>query len=311
MFTPARKRFRSLASFAGLWPVAACVLLGANAAIPAKAQAATRALWVWNTSAILSTAKTQSSFFSYLAAPHGKSADAVTKLYFAGGTSASFTSSTWKSQMTSFLQVAHNKGIKVFFLCGDPSWATSSGESAGLSYVSSVLSFNSAATAASGRFDGFQFDVEPYAESGWPSTALENGLTDLLYKAYHSIAASSAPIPLSETIPFWYDSATYNYLDHSVMDLTDEVAIMDYTNTASNLVSYPAAEIAYADQTNKTFLIGVETNQESGAAQTTFYGSTDTAVENVLASDLSTFTADSSFGGYCIDDYTGWSAMAT
>jgi len=268
-----------------------------------------RALWVWNGSTIIASSTKETAFFTFAAAPYSKTADAVGKLYFDGGTVSQFSNSTWVTQMSSFIATAHSKGLSVFFLCGDPTWAESSGESTGLSYVTAVINFNAAHPST--QFSGFQFDVEPYALTGWPSTTLENGLLNLLWQAYNMKAASDPTLALSETIPFWYDSATYNYLDQGVMNLTDEVAVMDYTNTAANLISYPAAEIAYASANGKYVWIGVETNHEAGAPQSSFYGLGDTDMESAFSTDYSTFAAQPCFGGYCMDDYTGWAALGS
>jgi len=289
-------------------PIICCLTLALCATLaPASNAAPVRALWVWNGSSIITSSSQETTFFNFIAAPYGKSANAVGKLYFDSGTIAQFSNSTWVSEMSSFITTAHSKGVSVYFLCGDPTWAESSGESTGLSYMTAVINFNAAHTSS--QFNGFQYDVEPYALSTWPSTTLENGLENLLWQAYNLKAASDPALALSETIPFWYDSAAYNYLDQGVMNLTDEVAIMDYTNSAANIISYPAAEINYASANGKYCWVGVETNQESGSPQTTFYSLGDTDMESVLSTDYSTFLTQSCFGGYCIDSYTGWSAL--
>lgn len=268
--------------------------------------AATRAMWVWNGSSIVASSSQKTTLFNFIASPYGKPANAVTKLYFAGGLVSQFSDSTWLANMRSFNQTAHSKGIKVFYLCGDSSWATSAHENDGLAYVSAFLNFNTGSTATA-KFDGFQFDVEPYTLPGWPSTALENGLLDLLWKARNLITASGQAMPLSACIPFWLDQAQFNYLDRGVIDLTDEVAIMDYTNNASLLLSYPAAEMSYASAHNKYVWIGVET--ANAGSTISFYGLGDTYMENVLSGDLSAFAARPSFGGYAIHDYTAWAAL--
>src|SRR3569833_797980 len=213
------------------------------------AAAATRAMWVWNGSTIITSASQQTSLFNFAAAPYGKTANKVGKLYFFGGLVSQFSNSTWVSQMRSFNSAAHAKVIGVFYLCGDASWATSAHENDGLAYGNAFLSFN-AGSAAGAKFDGFQFDVEPYTLPGWPSTSLENGLLDFLWRARNVITASGQRLPLSAAIPFWLDQAQFNYLDQGVIDLTDEVAIMDYTNNEKILVNFPAAEMAYASALN-------------------------------------------------------------
>lgn len=284
---------------------ALCFFVLALLIAPQSPSHAGRAMWVWNGSTIITSSSQKAALFSFAASPHGTSANAVTKLYFAGGTISQFSNATWVSQMESFLSTAHSNGLTVFFLSGDPSWATSSGESTGLSYVSAVLNFNTNAASTS-RFDGFQFDVEPYLEPGWPSTSLEQGLLNLLWQSYNTISASGQRVALSETIPFWYDSSQYGYLDQGVMDLTDEVAIMDYTNNAANLASYPTAEMNYASQTGKTVWIGVETTQQSSAPQTSFYGYGNADMESAFAAALPTLQSQACFAGYAIHDYTGY-----
>jgi len=274
--------------------------------VSAPSHAAVRALWVWNGSTIVSNSSQQTTFFNFIAAPYGKTANKVGKLYFAGGLLSQFSNSTWISQMRSFLSTAHAKGLTVFFLCGDASWATPAHEADGLSYMSAVLNFNSSSGSGM-KFDGFQYDVEPYTLPGWPSTALENGLLDLLWRARGLITSSGQRMALSEAIPFWLDQAQFNYLDQGVIDLTDEVAIMDYTNNASLLTSYPQAEMTYASAHNKSVWVGIETT--NAGSTISFYGHGDNQMESALSSDFATFASRPCFAGYAIHDYVGWSAM--
>lgn len=282
-----------------------CALLMAFG-LEGSTRAATRAMWVWNGSSIVASASQEASLFNFMAAPYGKTADNVTKVYFAGGLVSQFGNSTWLSQMRSFIAASHVKGVKVFFLCGDPSWATSQYENDGLAYVSAFLAFNQASAAGS-SFDGFQFDVEPYTLPGWPSSTLENGLLNLLWRARGLITASGQAIPLSSTIPFWLDQSQFAYLDQGVIDLTDEVAIMDYTSNPSLLTSYPQAEMTYASAHNKPVWIGVETNNEGSTIS--FYGEGDNVMEAALTEDLAAFEARPCFAGYAVNDYVGWSVL--
>jgi len=285
------------------------VLALAAALAPASKADTTRAVYIWNGKSMIASSTQTSAFFSFAAAPHGNSAKAVTQVYIASGLLSDFSDSTWVSEMTSFITTAHSHGIMVYYVCGDPTWAESSGESTGLSYASAVMSFNSAHSTTT--FDGFQYDVEPYLLPGWPSTTLENGLLNLLWQAYNLKTSNDPNLAMSSTIPFWYDSSTYSYLDQSVMDLTDEVVVMDYTNSASNLWSYASSEIEYASTNGKAAWIAVDTNDEGSASSTTFYGLGYTDMESVLGSDYSTFDNYEGFAGYCIQDYTGWTPMGS
>jgi hypothetical protein len=263
-----------------------------------------RGLWVWNAASILGNSSAESALFTFCDAPKGNSRKSVSTVFCAFSLSQ-LTGST--SAVRSFISTAHAHDICVYFVCGDPAWATSAGESTALTWLNGVLSFNQGGTATT-NFDGFQYDVEPYLNAGWPSTSLINGMITLLQDSQDAIDCSGVDISYCATIPFWYDDPTYSYLDRSIIDLTDEVAIMDYVSTAANLENYPAAEVSYANSAGKYCWIGVETNPGYGSSS--FYDSGNAAMENVFSADKSYYQSQSSFEGWAIQDYTGYVNLA-
>jgi len=246
---------------------------------PQASNAATgRALWVWSTRAIRQDAGVQSDFFRFLAAPKGVEGHAVTTVFFDGMDMADFENSAKVSQLRQFLAAAHAHHLTVDFLTGDPSWATPEKQSIGTDLLSAVLAFNSSSPAGA-RYDGFQYDVEPYSLPGWPSAELENGLLALLDKSNALIKESGHKVTLALAIPRWFGNPNLDHLDRKVIDRTDEVDVMDYVTNAASLVNDPADILQYASKTHKAVWIGVETGPLPATPRTTFFGDGNAGME--------------------------------
>lgn len=150
-----------------------------------------------------------------------------------------------------------------------------------------VLDYNRA-VPENARFDGVNVDIEPYLLPEWkePGTTLPTIWLDLLAKFVHLRDESGQRLLVGPAIPFWFDSSdcctaitwhgkTAPLSDH-VQDLTDYVALMDYTETATGIIARAEHEIAYAASIGKpqSVVIGVESKDLSGTSDpetVTFY----------------------------------------
>ncbi|MGW7680476.1 hypothetical protein ACWGID_07030 [Kribbella sp. NPDC054772] len=178
-----------------------------------------------------------------------------------------------------------------------------------------VLDYN-LAVGADARFDGVNVDIEPYLLPQWkePGTTLPAQWLDLLASFMQLRDASGQQLLVGPAIPFWFDSSdcctaitwrgkTAPLSDH-VQDLTDYVALMDYTETASGIISRASHEIAYGKP--QSVVIGVESKDLSGTGDpesVTFYEEGRTYMEAELDKVYAAEAGQSSFAGIAMHHY--------
>ena len=251
-------------------------------------QTKSRSMWVWgSTTGIIEYSTQRQNFYDFCSNPPGmNSPNAVPG--FPRNINRVFMSahryvvgdSSQRAKLHSFLKDAHSHNLIVEYLDGNKTWATTN-ISAGESYIDSYFKFNSEVSDPSERFDGVQYDVEPYLNSGWgdPSTRQQiwDGFIELLTYCQTKIDSLNDGSYFGVAIPRWYDSQTGwpnnksgIYYMHQLLDLVDYVAIMDYVDTSSRIIKDAGAEVLYADQIGKRVVIGVET-QSVTPSTSTFY----------------------------------------
>jgi hypothetical protein len=178
----------------------------------------------------------------------------------------------------------------------------------GVSYLKTILAFNSH-SPPNARYDGFQYDVEPYTLPGWPSAALENGTVALFDASDAAIRASGQHLTLSAAIPRWFGQPQFGFLDRKIIDRTDEVIVMDYVTTPQQLINDPSDILHYANEKHKGVWIGVETGDLPDTPKSTFHQLGNGAMEEELKTDMPLFQAQPSFRGYAIHHYGSYAAL--
>lgn len=271
-----------------------------------------RALWIWVMSSVYGNSSEQGSMLSFMAAPKGISANAIKTAFCSGATLANLSDPTVGPEIEAFNTAAHAQGVTVYLLCGDPSWAESQYEQDGLDWVSAALTFNNNCTSTSQKFDGLQYDVEPASDSGWPDATLEAGFLQLFKDSRSLITESGQNFKLSSTIQMvmatTLDSATGEDVDQDVLSQADNVAVMSYRTTVTNLETGADPTVNHAGAVGKKCWAGVETNDVTPAS-ITFYSLGNADMESVFSGALSHFEGESGYNGYCIEDYTGYVAL--
>lgn len=272
-----------------------------------------RALWVWGESRDLlrgasgaggrdGETNAQRTFFAFLAAPHGRPDRAITTLYL-GGIPLSALAPAAAGPVRGFLTVAHRHGLSVDFLCGDPGWARERQHDNALAYLRAVLAYNRSAPAG-GRFNGFQYDVEPYLLKEWPAPILRRDFLRLLDRARAEIeaaATTSGPkLVFGAAIPAWFDQEPFGFLDRAVLDRVDYLALMDYVHAADPLIARAENEIAYAGKVGKRVVIGVETQRLTTEPTATFFAEGDAAMERALSAAARRYQSARGFGGFAV-----------
>ncbi len=283
-------------------------------------QSKARSMWVWSsTSSIIEYPSTRETFFNFCANPPGmnninaiKNYPGPITLLFMSAHGYVVGDSIHRAKLHSFLKDAHSRGFKVEYLDGDKTWATTN-MSSGELYIDYLVKFNSEAADSTEKFDGVQYDVEPYLNSGWsdPSTREDiwNGFIELLTYCQTKIDSLNDGTYFGVAVPRWYDSTT-GWLNNKsgifymrqLMDLIDYTAIMDYVDKADRIIKDAGAEILYADQIGKRAIIGVET-QTVEPPTSTFYEEGWGNMESSLYDVDQYFKDHSGYDGIAIHHY--------
>jgi hypothetical protein len=234
-----------------------------------------RALWVWDTAAIIGSPTEQRALADFARRTR------VTRLFLQlpdaeaqRGPSGEILldESKWKP----FLALLSGSGLAAHALVGSPSDAFPDQHKRVLATVQHVAAYNSAA-APGERFAGIHFDIEPYLLPGFRGArrqSIVTGYLDLL--AETARRASIAGLEFGVDIPFWYDSpddltgeltlveyrGVRRFASEHVIDLVDSVAVMTYRTSAygaDSIVALADGELRYARAKGKRVWIGFET----------------------------------------------------
>jgi hypothetical protein len=295
---------RSATLFALLAAVAAFVTGAAVAAAPAQVTPP-RALWVWNTSDLRHDPEAANTFFRFLAAPHDRTDRAITTLYFDGMSPSDFAQTETAQELRKFLVAAHQRRLRVEFLCGDPAWAKAENHAEALSNLKAVLDFNKNGKPDE-RFDGFQYDVEPYILKEWPSETLTRDFLALLDKARDEIKASKSKLIIGAAIPRFFHNELTGHLDRKVLDRVDYIALMDYVDSSERLITDAAPEIEYAGKIGKKVWIGVETQELKDEPRATFYALGNDTMEKAFTAAAEHYKKAPGFGGFAIHHWASY-----
>lgn len=287
--------------------------------IPAiHSQSKDRAMWVWSTSNIIEYSSSRTDFYNFCANPPGTNDPNAVK-GFPRAISVIFMDthgyvtgdSTQRAKLHFFLKDAHSRNFKVHYLDGDKTWATTN-ISSGELILDDVLKFNTEVTDPTQRFDGIQYDVEPYLNSGWsdPATQIQiwNGFIQLLTYCQTKVDSVNDGTVFGVAIPRWYDNTPGITYLHQLQNLVDYVAIMDYVDTSTKIISDGGAEVFYADQIGKKAYIGVET-QSVSPGTSTFYEEGWGNMEGQLFVVDQYFNNHSGYAGLAIHHYDSYKAL--
>lgn len=270
-------------------------------------------MWVWNYEDILeNTNGAMDSLFAFCKMPPG-SDDPNAVPGFPGEINILFFNclgyvqpfnASKREKLRAFIKKAHQYNLQVHFLSGFSAWALP-GNPAGYTIMDSVLSFI-AASSEEERFDGIQYDVEPYTLPDWYSQELWDSFVELLNYCKNAADASGLNIPFGCAVPFWYDSTPGLDGMKEVIDATDYIAVMDYSDQMANIYSYALSEIQYAAEKNKSVYIGVEVQHGNLEDGITFYQEGWGNLEGALYFVHRNFRDSSSLKGMVIHYYQAY-----
>jgi hypothetical protein len=308
-------RARSAGRFAKRHRKTLPLLFAMTASVPVASQAQSgRGMWLWNgDSAIQNIGSSRTNLFDFTAAPHGTASvtpftgpvHAINTIYLYAHKYVNGTA-TQQAQLRSFLADAHAKGLKVEFLDGATDWATT-GKTYGENYLKYALAFNAAGTTAQ-RFDGIQFDVEPYLNAGWFTQSIWDSFIGLLNDCETLVKSSGQGIPFGVCIPRWYDVTPGPSYLLQVQQITDYVAVMDYVDKVSSLVADAKTEVTNAQQLGKKAVLGVETMVITPTTSTfneEGYGNMEIALDSLALA----YQTNSGSNGTAVHYYDTYAAM--
>jgi hypothetical protein len=270
-----------------------------------QAQPVDRALWMWHGQPVITDKAARSSFFNFIKAPKGDP-DHRISVIFLGEVDPSDPAAS--SPIGDLLEQCHSLGVRVDFLCGEATFAEPDHNADGVRFVAQVLAYNASAPAKR-RFDGFQFDVEPYALSGWPSPALHSGFLRLYEQSKELIKQAGSSMLLGAAIPRWFDAPELGGLYKEIIDRTDYVAVMDYVSTSKDFVKDPAKTVEYANRAGKQAWLGAEATRLPTEPMATFFEKGNAAMEAAFAAAQQAYGVNRGFAGVAVEYYETYRAL--
>jgi hypothetical protein len=237
------------------------------------ALATDQSLWVWSMSEDIVMEKSghdRADFFSFLAAPHGKTHLAIRTVFMS---IPKTLIEQHADRVGEFIGEAHSRGIEVHYLTGDPLWALTDINPAtgqpfnqpGTDELQAVLNYNNHCQPYQ-RFDGFQQDVEPYLLTADRGSPYEWGHATHLPVIWSQYLASLSlwqgmvvtnnanqadHLVLGAAIPSWWNPSPRIYNHQAVQRIVDYIAVMDYETRLPGAVNNVSSELAFAEDPNQ------------------------------------------------------------
>lgn len=255
-------------------------------AVPAGASS-DRAMWVWDgpVEGVSDFASAHGVTDVYVSAPPGFSVD---------------------TRYASFIDDARTRGLRVWAVAGDASWALNRDDWVG--WTDEVVGF--------GLFDGIVADVEPYLLSDWSNTRKRSRLISSYLKNLTAARQAAGSTEMLVAVPFWWDLPEYQTKGRTLVELTmaatDGVVVMAYRDHADGvdgIIDLAGFEVALGSQMSKRVVVGVETGPAS-LDKVTFWEEGADAMAAELTKVEAAFGGDTGYGGVAIHHYGSYSRMA-
>ncbi len=213
-----------------------------------------------------------------------------------------------------FIKKAWQSQINVHVLEGAPEWAGVDGPTLWKNFYEWVNSYQENA-GESEQFKGIHLDIEPYLKKQYKTDKdlvlerYQDALTDALTQS------ESLNLPLSVSIPFWFDEVSYNTkygrggMAEWIISRIRHIAIMSYRDKASGrngMINLALKEIELAERYGATIIIGAETQRTDEGSLISFYEEGHRHMYAELEKVYNYYEANSSFGGFAIHHLNSW-----
>ncbi|MBI1953370.1 MAG: hypothetical protein HYS41_04520 [Candidatus Omnitrophica bacterium] len=219
----------------------------------------------------------------------------------------------YQAKLAQFLAQAHEAGVHVEALQGNPLWALKEYHPRVLEWVSGFLAFNRARPAQE-RIDGVSLDIEPYLTADWETgdrAKLQAEFVELmvdLRKLINSEQGAEGSFQMGLAIPVFYDREPE--FEASLLKQVDYAALMDYYDSAVDIVKNARFHLETAKRLGKKVVIGVETQDlvqmSQGKRRNTFHEEGWEEMERQLAQVVEAFQGEPSFGGLAVHAYDSY-----
>lgn len=237
----------------------------------------------------------------------------------------------FESSLKEFLFKASQYEIKVQALGGNKEWARTENHKMPLQLLDFVINFNNKNII---KFDGIQFDIEPYGLSDYNKNKV------LIWKSYlflleeifqkNKIKQTQNNFMIGFAIPFWLDNENNNLTNFSwknqsskpigyhIFDILNNqknayVVIMSYRNFADGndgSIQHSQSEIEYAENyaKNVSIIIGQET-EKNEIQKVTFHGLSKQNLENEIQKIINSYKNKNVFKGIAINNILSFMKM--
>ncbi|MCM8782416.1 MAG: hypothetical protein NC828_05135, partial [Candidatus Omnitrophica bacterium] len=214
-------------------------------------------------------------------------------------------SEDYVKMLMEFLKESHKRGIKIEALTGNPVWSLAENHQLLLNWIRFFLDYNKEKLPDE-RIDGVSLDVEPYLTAEWERDRerIKKDYLDLLRKCRELIDSYNQEFRLGVAIPFFYDKEDEGRFERAILDYVDYLALMDYYDTAKEIIDHARFHIDLAKEAHRLVSIGVETQDlvemRQGKRRNTFIEEGWEEMERQLERVRQEFNSEPSFEGFAI-----------
>jgi len=302
-----------------------CVALLVLIVMPHIAGAApARAMWVYKTEDVMTSAAEQELLFAFC--KQRQITDMFWQVDFAGSPEHSSSLKNVEENRL-FLAAAHAQGVHIHALSGDPSHTLTKNHERVCALADALLAFNQTGE----RFDGLHLDIEPHALPQWKKASaaekcdLLTQMVDVHTKVVERLHTADKNVVYGADIVFWLDKikpdgspaypVTYrgkakDAAKH-LLDVVDHVGIMSYRNTAegrNGITALVAKTIAYADTVKGRAFVGVKM-ADIGPEMESFFGQTEESMMTALKPVDETYQGHRGYAGLAFFMYEAFKTM--
>ncbi|MGG3282581.1 hypothetical protein [Paenibacillus solani] len=210
-----------------------------------------------------------------------------------------------------FVAAAHQQGISVHALDGRPEWAYEDGRRKGMELLSWLEEYNQASDPKE-KFEGVQFDVEPYILRRWDNEQEQVVAEWSANVEVWKQEAKRQGLPFSAAVPFWLDSipgpnrTDSESFSNWMIRNTDAIAVMAYRDSGKQMYELSKEELEQADALGKSVWIGMELGDTDEGEHLTFYAKSEQEMEDEALRAAKLGSSHSSFAGLAVHHYQAW-----
>jgi len=267
----------------------------------------TRSLWVWKIDPVLNL-KQRKGLFKLC-----ERADiSVIYLYF--GASPKDEGAEHLKKLAGFLRECHARHIEVEALTGNPVWALKEYHHVALDWVKGFLEYNKGRPKEE-RVDGVSLDVEPYLTQEWNTKrdVVKKDYMEFVKRCRELIDGYKEKFIFGMAIPIFYNREDGGAFEKEMFKYIDYAALMDYYDTAQEIIDKARFHIDLANEMGKKVTVGVETQNlvemKQGKPRNTFYEEGWEEMEGILQETAAEYKDIPSFDGVAIHCYYSYKVL--